>query len=47
MTLIVITPGPTLTVYRDGRPMLEVPLSTQEALHIIAGLAKEIRICPE
>ena len=44
MTFVVITPGPTLSVYRDGKLLAEVPLSTQEALHIIAELSKETRI---
>ena len=44
MTFVIITPGPTLSVYRDGKLVIEAPLSTQESLHIIAELSKETRI---
>jgi hypothetical protein len=43
MTLTVITPGPVMTIYRDGQPVISVTLSTSEALAIISNLAKEIR----
>ena len=43
MILTVITPGPVLTIYRDGLPVISVALSHQEALAIIGNLAKEIR----
>ena len=43
MTLVIITPGPTLSVYRDGKLVIEAPLSTQEALHIMLEIAKEVR----
>lgn len=44
MTLTVITPGPTMTIYHDGKPIISVTLSHQEALAIISNLAKEIRL---
>ena len=44
MILTVITPGPVLTFYRDGQPVISVTLSHQEALAIISNLAKEIRL---
>ena len=44
MILTVITPGPVLTIYRDGQPVISVTLSHQEALAIISNLAKEIRL---
>ena len=44
MILTVITPGPTMTIYRDGQPVISVTLSHQEALAIIRDLAKEIRL---
>ena len=43
MILTVITPGPTMTIYLDGQPVISVTLSHQEALAIISKLAKEIR----
>ena len=44
MILTVITTGPTMTIYRDGHPVISVTLSHQEALAIISDLAKEIRL---
>lgn len=41
MTLVTVTPGPTLRVYRDGALVAEVALTTHEAGRIIAELAKE------
>ena len=32
---------PILTVYADGKPVVSVPLSQREALHLIRELAKE------
>lgn len=44
MTLVTITPGPVLSVYGNGKLIVQVNLSMQEAVSIVAGLAKEIRI---
>ncbi len=44
MTLVTITPGPVLSVYDNGKLIVQVKLSMQEAVSIVAGLAKEIRV---
>lgn len=44
MILPIITPGPTLTIYQDGKRVIEVKLSTNEALNMIRDLAKETKI---
>jgi hypothetical protein len=41
MTLITVTPGPTIRVYRDGALVAEVPLTIHAAGRLIAELAKE------
>ena len=43
MILTDIPPGPVMTIYRDGQPVVSVTPSHQEALAIISNLAKEIR----
>jgi len=42
--MITITPGPILSVYDNGKLIVRVKLSMQEAVGIVAGLAKEIRV---
>ena len=44
MTIVTITPGPALSVYDNGKLIVQVKLSMQEAVSIVAGLAKEIRV---
>ena len=44
MTIVTITPGPILSVYDNGKLIVQVNLSMQEAASIVAGLAKEIRV---
>ena len=44
MTLVTITPGPVLSVYDNGKLIVQVKLSTQEALHLMKELAEEIRV---
>jgi len=44
LILSIITPGPTLTTYQDGKKVIEVKLSPNEALSIIRDLAKETKI---
>ena len=44
MTLVTITPGPVLSVYDNGKLIVQVKLSMQEAVSIVADLAKEIRL---
>lgn len=41
MILSIITPGPTLTIYQDGKRVIEGKLSALEALSIIRDLARE------
>ena len=43
MTLVTITPGPVLSVYDNGKLIVQVKLSMQEALHLLKELAEEIR----
>ena len=42
--MITITPGPVLSGYDNGNLIVQVKLSMQEAVSIVAGLAKEIRV---
>ena len=44
MTLVTITPSPVPSVYDNGKLIVQVKLSMQEAVSIVAGLAKEIRV---
>ena len=44
MILVIITQGPVLSVYDNGKLVVQVKLSMQEAVGIVAGLAKEIRV---
>ena len=44
MTLVTITPGPILSVYDNGKLIVQVKLSMQEALHLLKDLAEEIRV---
>ena len=44
MTLVTITPGPVLSVYDNGKLIVQVKLSMQEALHLMKELAEEIRV---
>ena len=44
MILVIITPGPVLSVYDNGKLIVQAKLSMQEAASIVAGLAKEIRV---
>ena len=44
MTLVTITPGPVLSVYDNGKIIVQVKLSMQEALHLLKELAEEIRV---
>ena len=40
MTLVTITPGPVLSVYDNGKLVVQVKLSMQEALHLLKELAE-------
>lgn len=42
--MITITPGPVLSVYDNGKLIVQVKLSTQEALHLLKDMAEEIRL---
>ena len=44
MTIVTITPGPILSVYDNGKLIVQVKLSMQEALHLLKDLAEEIRV---
>ena len=44
MTLVTITPGPVLSVYDNGKLIVQVKLSMQEALHLLKELAEGIRV---
>ena len=44
MTLVTITPGPVLSVYDNGKLIVQVKLSMQEAVHLLKELAEEIRV---
>ena len=44
MTLVTITPGPVLSVYDNGKLVVQIKLSMQEALHLLKELAEEIRV---
>ena len=44
MTLVTITPGPVLSVYDNGKLVVQVKLSMQEALHLLKELAEEISV---
>lgn len=41
--LAVVTPGPTLSVYDNGRLVALVRLSTAAALALISDLAREVK----
>ena len=43
MILVIITPGPVLSVYDNGKLVVQIKLSMQEALHLLKELAEEIR----
>jgi hypothetical protein len=43
MKLAVVTPGPTLAVYDNGRLVAEVRLSLAAALKLISDLAREVK----
>ena len=44
MTLVTITPGPVLSVYDNGKLVVQIKLSMQEALHLLKELAEEISV---
>ena len=44
MTLVTITPGPVLSVYDNGKLIVQAKLSMQEALHLLKELAEEIEL---
>ena len=44
MTLVTITPGPVLSVYDNGKLIVQAKLSMQEAVHLLKELAEEIRV---
>ena len=43
MILVIITQGPVLSVYDNGKLIVQIKLSMQEALHLLKELAEEIR----
>ena len=42
--LVIITPGPVLSVYRGGKLVISVDLSAQEAVSLIEKLAREVNL---
>lgn len=42
--MIIITPGPVLSVYDNGKLIVQVKLSMQEALNLVKDVVKEIRV---
>jgi len=44
MILVTITPGPVLSAYDNGKLIVQVKLSMQEALHLLKELTEEIEL---
>jgi hypothetical protein len=43
LMLAVVTPGPTLSVYRNGSLVATVELTASAALKLISDLAKQVK----
>jgi hypothetical protein len=41
--LIVVSPGPTLSVYENGKMVASLQLSPSAALQLISDLAREVK----